>query len=340
MTSLTMRPLVVLVATKKMPGLVNMLTTLHKFGWQREILGLGQKWGGFGHKMRLVADFCKLQPPERVLIILDAYDALCLRSPRGFLEAFTSFNAQIVIGTETLCNWTGTNCTKLDDTYWDDPHNRYSGTDVSGNKYCNGGFVCGYAGDLHKVYSWGLHNGFLDDQKMIGSYIKQHYWDGDKTTVKIELDALAKLVINDSTTHVSDQVRYTFKPLEPEKNASTCCNDLNLIHAEFRNNASEPWFGHWPGCQMHGSFLSALRVTNKKDPVPGYEKVGRMVLGHEYTYLEQFDVGAQRIAATTMICLVAIMFVCLLILFVLHMRLRRQHQTTLRHLDVFTTLNS
>ena len=290
-----------------------MQATLEKFGWEYEICGLGQPWKGFRHKMELVKEAVQQQLPNRLMVVVDVYDAFCVRGPEDFVEAFQSFDANIVIGTETLCHWSGVNCVKLDDTYWDDPNNRYIGKDVCGHKYVNGGFVCGYAAALVKVYSWMLRDPKLkDDQRGIGQYISHAYQGLIEDPCRIELDAKQCLVVNDGNDHIKpNKVTYQFVASD-------------RLQTTYKTNVSQPWFVHVPGCLMLPSVYEGVRVTNALMPLTSYDLVGKMVLGDNFVQIRMTDKGATRIVNTVLWSILLLVVLLLLWLFICYIRLKRK----------------
>src|SRR5882757_2442899 len=92
-------------------GGINMRSALQKLGWNAHMLGLGQKWSGWMMRMTMYADFAESQDPNTIIVFVDAYDALVVRTPDGFRELFESFACDIVVGAEHYCHG---NCSPID----------------------------------------------------------------------------------------------------------------------------------------------------------------------------------------------------------------------------------
>jgi hypothetical protein len=90
------------------PELQQWIASAQTHGFDFEILGIGVQWKGFATKTSLVLDFLKNQPPHQLVAVVDCWDFLWLRGPEAVQQAFESYDAPVVIGSETRC---GFNCT-------------------------------------------------------------------------------------------------------------------------------------------------------------------------------------------------------------------------------------
>jgi hypothetical protein len=66
-----------------------------------EILGLNEKWTGFGFKYLKMIEFLKKQNPYEIIVFMDAYDVIFLNKDK-LLERFRSYNKQILLSCEPL----------------------------------------------------------------------------------------------------------------------------------------------------------------------------------------------------------------------------------------------
>jgi len=66
-----------------------------------EILGLNEKWTGFGFKYLKMIEFLKKQNPDEIVVFMDAYDVIFLNKDK-LLERFRSYNKQILLSCEPL----------------------------------------------------------------------------------------------------------------------------------------------------------------------------------------------------------------------------------------------
>jgi hypothetical protein len=181
------------------PGLLNAVDSLKLQGYriatqqiveqqkhhQYRVLGLGEQWGGWRHRMRTyrdaAAELTQLDPLA-VVVCMDAYDAICLRSAGdGLLDTFRSFGKPLVLSLERVCIG---NCVSIRDWWETDgtPHLRKASlSDLPEDRYVNGGLVMGYAWAIQKLYDWMLNINEADDQRGLGRYALAHrdHWAPD-----------------------------------------------------------------------------------------------------------------------------------------------------------------
>lgn len=78
-------------------------------GWKMMAIGDGNKWIGFGQKtialMKILKNLIKEYGKDVVVVVTDARDVICNRSPRSFLRNFDKVrqNRRIVFGSEIGC---------------------------------------------------------------------------------------------------------------------------------------------------------------------------------------------------------------------------------------------
>lgn len=147
------------------------------YGYNYEILGVGEPWKGFNTKMQLLIQFLQTQRADELMVVTDAYDLLMTGPPEELERKFKKLHKPIVIGAESGCSL---NCDR-------------SGADTCAiegvNRYPNGGFVMGSAQDLLHLYEHAKQHGNGDDQVGFSSYWKLHCAD-------VHLDAAADFVFN------------------------------------------------------------------------------------------------------------------------------------------------
>ena len=135
------------VCTNNSPLLENFKKSLEINGYPYEILGVGEKWGGWNWRTRKYIEKMKNMDLNDVAILTDSTDVIFVQPKNVFIDKFTKMNARAVIGAETHCctgkfsrgemklfaTFTATNLTK------------------SIYRYPNGGFICGYVKDLLEI---------------------------------------------------------------------------------------------------------------------------------------------------------------------------------------------
>ena len=73
------------------------LESLKKKRWQFESIGEGEKWFGFVTRMKAYKERLETVEDQEIVILTDARDVFCLRSPRAFERAFSSFQKDMVV---------------------------------------------------------------------------------------------------------------------------------------------------------------------------------------------------------------------------------------------------
>lgn len=79
--------------------------TLTDNKWDYEIIGEGEVWEKLQFSKRVMAyyNFIQHLPDEKIVILSDARDVVCVRSPKAFLDGFRSFGKDLVFSMELSC---------------------------------------------------------------------------------------------------------------------------------------------------------------------------------------------------------------------------------------------
>jgi hypothetical protein len=248
--------LVACLATKRNSGAQNMINSLTMNKWRFEIFGLGQEWHGFTTKIKAYLKFIQSQPSKTILVLVDCFDALCVRKPDGFVNLFKSFNADIVVGAEG--RW-GLHSEKLVNQWVNKAHHGYP--------YVNSGFVVGRVDALQEMYQWAAKENIKDDQVAVSKYINSH------PEVNVELDGKHLFVFNDNNL----DIRHT----------SFDSKD-GLIHVTRFGSQANPYFVHFPAFLIPRS-LFGFSQPRGQIPLKHYDFVGKYVLGNDFIEVGQVD---------------------------------------------------
>lgn len=270
-----MEPIVGVLMTSINAGGQNMINVLTKLNWKFKLLGNGEKFTGWSFRMQQYVNFLKTLHPERVAILVDAYDALAVRSPDGFLELFESFNNDIVVGAESYCF---VNCRPLT--------NRTQNTSFQS---VQGGCIIGKAQHLILMYEWILNENIQDDQMGIASYMNNHQ------DLKIDLDQYCKLSFHDNWGKSSE---FDFS------------NGVQVTRNEITTN---PFFIHFPGFLMPQTVFQIFSPKSPI-PLKSYSDVGKFLLSDQFIDIVQYDRLAYEGFNTTLIILLTLFVVTIIIL--------------------------
>jgi hypothetical protein len=178
------RPFVFSLATDYNVGLHNMTESLETYGYQYEILGFGEKWGGWSWRLQKhleAVNRIRQLNPSAVCLFIDAYDAFFIRNEEELITKFRSLGRMIVTGAEKVC--LGKNCGRVN--AWWTTQNSTPGE----YQYLNAGFVIGEAAALETMYDWILEEGYQDDQIGMAAY-------ANRFPLQIGLDTEQLLVTN------------------------------------------------------------------------------------------------------------------------------------------------
>lgn len=216
-----------LLATHETPTFKNTIASLERGGITPHVLGFNQKWQGWKWRLEQYRNYCvalSKDYPNELVVILDAFDVLCLRKDtfRRFESAFSSFEADIVFSSEWWCG-SAKNCGVTlrftDPTQCEVPRENKVTIKNMKNKNINVGFVCGKAYALASMYTSVLAQASgqddFDDQRAIAAWIDSEVG----RELKLSLDRSGVLC---KTVHVFD----------------TSSPDTQI---------SSPFFAHFPG---------------------------------------------------------------------------------------------
>lgn len=81
------------------PGLLNFKISLERLGYNYNILGLGQKWGGWSWRTKLYLSTLE-KMEEQIVVLSDGTDVLFVEEATLLLERFKTMKTPIVIGAE------------------------------------------------------------------------------------------------------------------------------------------------------------------------------------------------------------------------------------------------
>jgi len=150
------------------------LKTMESQKWTCALIGEGEQWLGFRSKLVGYKQFLNTLPDEKLVVLSDARDVVCVRSPTAFYEGFSSFQKDIVVSMELLCcgkfdvdeSFKGSQCIPLTQ-YW----KHHGIAKLPDRKFVNSGLIAGRAIHLRHFLGWALDNLFKDDQFALGCYM-------------------------------------------------------------------------------------------------------------------------------------------------------------------------
>jgi hypothetical protein len=166
---------VLTMATNDNAGMRNARDSLLKHGrLDVRVLGLGEKWGWWQHRMRTYRDEAAKvaeSAPDMLVVCMDAYDALSLRNCDSLPEVFASFGKPMVLSVESCCY---ANCMPLTEWWQTDGHPYVIDGVVPKDRYVNGGLLMGHAAFVRDLYDWMLRAGAKDDQVGLARWALAH----------------------------------------------------------------------------------------------------------------------------------------------------------------------
>jgi len=184
------KPIVITMDTKPDEYSFRFLKTLTKNNWTFKLIGTDTTWSSFLERAVLYRKELSTLDPNRLCIISDCRDVLCVKSPKKFIDAFAKFDSNIVISAEMLCGGVTEpkyqrppsnpptikyNCQPLYD-FWE--AKGYDLNNLPMRKYVNAGLLAGLAKDLIQMYTWMIDKGIeikeTDDQILMGMYLNAH----------------------------------------------------------------------------------------------------------------------------------------------------------------------
>lgn len=152
------------------------IQTLKNNKWEYILIGKDETWKGWITRMNAYLHVLKTLDSNKVVVLTDARDVLCLRSSTSFMDAFAHYKSDMVACMELMCdnqievpdNYIGFQCHPIKN-YWNH-HN----IPIPVRKYVNNGLLVGKAYKLIEVLQYGIDNNFIDDQKALGSFINTY----------------------------------------------------------------------------------------------------------------------------------------------------------------------
>ena len=164
--------------------------TLEANGWAYTMLGRGEVWKGFITRVKAYNNYLASLDPNSIVLLSDARDVVCVRSPKAFMDAFRSFEGDFVVSMELFCgketdvpvDFKDGQCIPLTN-YW----KYHNIQELPIRKFVNAGLVAGKAGAIQKWLQFAIDNNFENDQLALCYYI-------NKFPERIRVDSEAKLL--------------------------------------------------------------------------------------------------------------------------------------------------
>ena len=156
-----------------------LIKTLENNRWEYNILATPEEWKGFDFRMKTYKDYLETLDPNKIVIVGDAHDVYCVRSPTQFIRLFKEKNKKILVSTQLTGGGKvkfrpAKNCYQTTPLYGYFNYHKISIdyiNNTSVKKYVNAGLIAGKASDLIHFYKWALENKYTDDQKALGAYM-------------------------------------------------------------------------------------------------------------------------------------------------------------------------
>lgn len=64
------------------------------------VLGWGEKWGGFGWKLKLLKNYFQTQPPNEIVIVVDGFDTFIISNLDEIIQKFKEINKPMICAAE------------------------------------------------------------------------------------------------------------------------------------------------------------------------------------------------------------------------------------------------
>jgi hypothetical protein len=133
--------------------------THNKFGVEVKVLGMGEKWQGFVHRVKKYREYLDTLDDNEVVVFVDGFDSHILKPLRGLEDIFKSFNCDILVSKNVTIQ----------------PHyiiHKMFGT-CKDNTTANAGLLMGYARHLKHLQDSIINGKTVDDQKNLNEVCKQ-----------------------------------------------------------------------------------------------------------------------------------------------------------------------
>lgn len=164
--------------------------TLDDNKWSYIFIGEGVVWEGFKTRVYNYYNYIQRLPDEKIVILSDARDVFCTRSPSAFIDAFHAkqidLNNKIVVSAELFLkghmDWSDEQLATVITRepfyffqgiplkeYWS--HHKINPLPL--RKYVNAGLMVGKVKNLKHLLGWIIANNYNDDQLGVSCYTNQ-----------------------------------------------------------------------------------------------------------------------------------------------------------------------
>ena len=92
-----LQPLLVTYDNKPNDNTHRFVRTLKANAWDHILLGEGDVWEGWSTRMKAYRHCLASLPDEKVVVLSDARDVVCLRGSKAFMKGFASYKKDITI---------------------------------------------------------------------------------------------------------------------------------------------------------------------------------------------------------------------------------------------------
>ena len=89
---------IITVATEKNGYFHSLQESANKFNYDLIVLGYGEKWKGFGWRVKLILEYIKTLPKNEIIVMVDAYDVIILRDSNELKDFFIKLNVKFLCG--------------------------------------------------------------------------------------------------------------------------------------------------------------------------------------------------------------------------------------------------
>ena len=166
-----------------------LLTSAAHWGIPLQVLGLGEPWRGFLHRLAVLRKFIEDLADEQLVLCSDGYDAIYLQPAAVISERFQGFSSPVVFSAEMSFHAPGNEA--IADRYPESP---------TIYRYLNAGAFIGRCGPLKKILARVLADSRTDeDQSLLSRYFLDHPGE-------ISLDYRAELFVTTSNRQYDDDL--------------------------------------------------------------------------------------------------------------------------------------
>lgn len=261
--------------------------TLINNNWEFAFIGEGKKWNGVEDKIQSYKHFLSNLLYDKIVVLSDARDVICLRSPKSLYDAINKIinNNKIIISTEMFLlghmDWTEEQINDKINTeqnffFQGIPLNNYwkfygKENDIPHSKYLNSGLICGRVSEILKALNWITENNFKDDQLGFAHY-------ANNFPQSVYLDYKAEIL------HTSSfGVNGGFYDVKRQKNDSPTLSEIY----GFSN-----YFLHVPGLSISRGQLEVYNVVIdilKMKNINGKYMINLYELEEQTNYIQEYN---------------------------------------------------